>query len=221
MVIFTVDSFVTESWWRTVVVMSFLNIKNHEERDKMIEDYLTLKEKIKKRNLEERSDLVNYRRDLAENFEPVVASNKEMAKEIINELTPITKELQDLNNKTKLNVVPTTGVKRNIDSTLISENRQNNNFGPYTEEFLNKYLDLGTRSNQIDTIFGIRYENGPWMIGDKQIKIDDGDDIRIDGEMYVGTPGLWSLITSKTPNNYTDYDLQRYKELLYETSALH
>ena len=59
------------------------------------------------------------------------------------------------------------------------------------------------------------------MIGDKQIKIDDDDDIRIDGEMYEGTPGLWSLITSKSPTNYSDYDLQRYKELLYETSALH
>ena len=124
------------SRWRTVVAMSFLNIKNHEERDKMIEDYLTLKEKIKKRNLEERSDLIDYQRDLEENFEPVVASNKEMAKEIINELTPITKELQDLNNKAKLNVVPIIGVKRNIDSTLKSENIQNNNFGPYTEEFL-------------------------------------------------------------------------------------
>ena len=215
-----VDSFVTESWWRTVVVMSFLDIKNHKERDEMIEDYLTLKEKIKKRNLEERSDLIDYQRDLVENFEPVVASNKEMAKEIINELTPITKELQDLNNKAKLNVVPTTGVKRNIDSVLESESSQNNNFGPYTDEFLKKYLDLDTRSSQIDTTFGIRYENGPWMIGDKQIKIDD-DDIRIDDETYVGTSGLWSLITSKSPTNYTDDDLQRYKELLYETSALH
>ena len=74
-----VDSFVTESWWRTDVVMSFLNIKNHKERGEMIEDYLTLKEKIKKRNLEERSDLIDYQRDLVENFEPVVASNKEMA----------------------------------------------------------------------------------------------------------------------------------------------
>ena len=32
--------------------MSFLNIKNHEERDKMIEDYLALKEKIKNREAE-------------------------------------------------------------------------------------------------------------------------------------------------------------------------
>ena len=57
-----VDSFVTGSLWRTVVVMSFLNMKNHKERDKMIEDYLTLKEKIKKRNLGERSNLIGYRR---------------------------------------------------------------------------------------------------------------------------------------------------------------
>ena len=118
----TVDSFVSESRWRTVVVMSFLKVKNREERDKMIEDYLALKEKIKKRNLEERSDLIDYRRDLKENFEPVVASNKEMAKEIIDELTPITKELQDLNNKAKLNVVQTIGGKRNIDSVLKSKN---------------------------------------------------------------------------------------------------
>ena len=129
--IFTVDSFVNESWWRTVVVMSFLNIKNYEERDKMIEDQ------------EERSALVDYQRDLEENFEPVISSNKKMAKEIINELTPITKELQDLNNKAKLNVVPIIGVKRNVNSILKSENRQNNNnFGPYTEEFL-KILGSG------------------------------------------------------------------------------
>ena len=197
------------------------HVKNREERDKMIEDYLALKEKIKKRNLEERSNLIDYRRDLVENFEPVVASNKEMAKEIIDELTPITKELQDLNNKAKLNMVPTTGVKWNIDLILKSENKQNSHLRPYTEEFLKKYSDLGARSNEIDKIFGIRYKNGPWMIGDKQIKIDDDDDIRIDDETYVGTSGLWSLITSKTPKNYTDYDLQRYKELLYETSALH
>ena len=222
MTICTVDSFVTESWWRTVVVMSFLNIKNHEERDKMIKEYLALKDRLKKRSMEERSDLIDYQRDLEENFEPVVASNKEMAKEIINELTPITKELQELNNKgrAKLVATPRIGVKRDIYSEPKSVNRQKDNVGPYAEEFLKKYLNPDTRSNQVDITFGIRYENGPWMVGAKQIKIE-GDDIRIDGEMYAGTPGLWSLITSKTPNNYTEHDLQRYKELLYETSALH
>ena len=224
MTICTVDSFVTESRWRTVVVMSFLNIKNREERGKMIKDYLALKERLKKRSMEERSDLADYQRDLEENFEPVVASNKEMAKEIINELTPITKELQELNNKgrAKLVATPKIGVKRD-SSSQPKRIKQNvpNNFGPIAETFFKKYMDPDTRNKKVDTTFGIRYENPTrWMIGNKEIEID-GDDIIIDGEMYVGTPGLWSLIASKTPNSYTEDDLDRYKELLYETSALH
>ena len=203
--------------------MSFLNIKNHEERDKIIKDYLALKERLKKRNMEERSDLADYQRDLEEKFEPVVASNKEMVKEIINELTPIAKELQELNNKAarpKLVATSKIGIKRDIDSQPKSKHRLTDNLGPNAETFIANYLNPDTRNNQVDTTFGIRYENGPWMIGNKQIKIE-GDDIKIEGEIYEGTPGLWSLITSKTPKNYTEDDLARYKELLHETSAMH
>ena len=57
--------------------MSLLNIKDPEERDRMIEDYLALKERLKKRSMKERGDLMDRRRDLEENFKPVVASNKE------------------------------------------------------------------------------------------------------------------------------------------------
>ena len=71
--------------------MSFLNIKDRVEREKMIADYLALKKRVQKRNMEERGDLVDRQRDLEENFEPVVARNKMMAKEIVDELTPITK----------------------------------------------------------------------------------------------------------------------------------
>ena len=59
---------------------SFLNIKDREERDKMIDDYLALKERLKKKSMEERMGLIDHRRDLEENFKPVVASNAKMAK---------------------------------------------------------------------------------------------------------------------------------------------
>ena len=58
------------------------------------------------------------------------------------------------------------------------------------------------------------------MIEDKQIKIYDDDYVSINGGIRIVTPGLRSLITSKKPNNYTDCDLQRYEESVYETSAL-
>ena len=188
----------------------------------MIEEYLALKSRLKKRNMEERGDLMDRRRDLEENFEPVVASNKKMAKEIVDELTPITEELRELNDKAQqrqkqlANTSSTVGVKRDIDSQPRSKQRRV--YGPLTDSFLQKYMD--PKKSQIDTTFGIRYENGVWMIGNKQIKIN-GDDIIIDGEVYNGTPGLWSLITDKTHKQYDNGDLERYKELLHETSAMH
>ena len=58
------------------------------------------------------------------------------------------------------------------------------------------------------------------MIGDKLIDII-GDNIIIDDEVYIGTPGLWSLITDKTSKECDDNDYNRYKELLHETNALY
>ena len=43
-----------------------------------------------------------------------------------------------------------------------------------------------------------------------------GDNIEIDGEMYMGTTGLWALITGRNPKEYS----YEYKDLLYETNEL-
>ena len=43
------------------------------------------------------------------------------------------------------------------------------------------------------------------MIGDKLIDIV-GDNIVIDDEVYIGIPGLWSLITEKTRKEYGEKD---------------
>ena len=40
------------------------------------------------------------------------------------------------------------------------------------------------------------------MIGDKVIKIQ-GDNIEIDGEMYMCTPGLWASITGRNSKEYS------------------
>ena len=61
--------------------MSFLNIKDPDERDATIEDYLALKERIKERTLEECGDLMGRRRELEETFEPLMASNEKIARD--------------------------------------------------------------------------------------------------------------------------------------------
>ena len=115
--------------------MSFLNIKNHEERDKMIEDYLALKERLKKRSMEERGDLMDRRRDLEENFEPVVASNREMTREIVEELIPIKKGLHEFAERVEEQEKLVAGMKRDVNSQPMSSNNLSN-FGPYTQSFI-------------------------------------------------------------------------------------
>ena len=56
---------------------------------------------------------------------------------------------------------------------------------------------------EVDATFGNCHENGPWMIGDQNIKIEH------------------KLITSKIPKNYFETDLVRHKERLHTTDARH
>ena len=58
-----------------------------------IKDFLATKERIKKRNLDERSNFIDYQRQLAQEYEPVVASTKEMAEKITDQLIPIKEDL--------------------------------------------------------------------------------------------------------------------------------
>ena len=60
-----------------------MNIKDPEERNVKIADYLTTVKRLQKRNLEERSDLIDRQRDLEETYEPIVASNQKMAQDVI------------------------------------------------------------------------------------------------------------------------------------------
>ena len=43
----------------------------------------------------------------------------------------------------------------------------------------------------------------------------------VEDEEYEGTPGLWELIVSKNPTDYTNNDYDNYKRLMIKTNALH
>ena len=194
--------------------MSFMNIKDPEVRDAMIEDYLALKKRLKERNMEEHSNLILHKRDLQEHFEPIVMSNQKMAEEIVKDLIPIKDELREINRHIEIKQQPQRpkiGYKRRLVSRA---------YGPLAESFIQMYMDP---DQQVDTTFGIRYQDGNPMMGDKIVKIE-GDNIVIGDEVYIGTPGLWALITDKIPPTAKEYDAEdyeRYKELLYETNVLH
>ena len=138
--------------------MSFLNIKDPEERAATIEDYLALKKRIKESNLEERGNLMDRRRELEETFKLIVASNEQMTRDIIKDLEPITEGLHELNRNLEMRKPQRIAGKR----------KRENMYGPLAARIYRNYLNPNV---QVDKTFGIRYEDGKPMIGDKLIDI--------------------------------------------------
>ena len=157
----------------------------------------------------EREYLMDRHRDLEETLQPVIASNEKMAQDITKYLAPITEGMEEINRNIEMKketLRPKIGSKRRLIS---------GDYGSLAESFLRKYMD-----DAVDRSFGIRYENGHFMMGDKILKLY-GDNIMLDDEVYVGTSGLWTLITDKSPKTYTKEDNERYKELLHETNVMY
>ena len=82
------------------------------------------------------------------------------------------------------------------------------------------YGKLSAVKKDNDPVFGIYNEGSQFKIGSKPIRIG-GDDIYIDGEKVEMTQSLWSLLTKKEPDRYTEDDLHNYKQILYDTNALY
>jgi hypothetical protein len=76
--------------------------------------------------------------------------------------------------------------------------------------------------SKLDQYFGIYKENGNYMMGDKEIEVDDKNNIYLDNGAisFKGTHGLWRLIMFKTPVIYDPEDLENYTELLKITNAI-
>ena len=203
--------------------MSFLNIRDKRLRDEKIDEYLALKKRLKQRNVEENELSQNFQRDLAEQYEPVFSAQERATQNITNQLVPIKEQIEQLSAltlpKTEDVEIQTEEEEEPLEEEIKPAGL--NEFGPELQQFFNAYMNEDSRHKNIDTNFGLRYENGEWKIANERVIINNDDSMIIDGEIYEGTPGFWSLVTQKVPKNYTDVDLNRYKELLHETHVLH
>ena len=211
--------------------MSFYDIQDKDERDRTIEEYLALKDRIKKRNMDERIAGLQHEADMQDMFKPVLESNAEMANEITQDLVPIREELESLNetirNRDRLNRIQMSSTRRlpavpitPVTPAQVTPLRARSTSDPIhvgstAADYLRKTLNEGN-----DAITGIRYDGPDMMIGDKKVELQDNN-LKIGDEIYQGTPGLWSLITERKPKDYTNEDLEAYKDLMIQTNALY
>ena len=88
-------------------------------------------------------------------------------------------------------------------------------FGLIASKYLSKYL---SHDATVDKTYGVRSENNKFYIGNKEVEIAN-DDVTIGEKTFIGTDGLWQLLTLKDPKDYTPEDLANYKEILLITNA--
>ena len=191
--------------------MSFLKISDPAKRDAMVKEYLELKKNIRDNLLSERTGELELQADLSKFYRPITETQKATAREITEGLKPIREGIEKLPQAIQP-IGEATGKEEEEEEEEEEEDEKEEELvGEIAYEFLNKPFS--------DKTFGIRKKKSHHYIGNQHAIIENNDIILPKyNERFKGTRGVWELIMSKTPKNYTDKD---YDNLMIITNALH
>ena len=188
--------------------MSFLKISDPVKRDLILKEHLKLKKNIRDNLPSERTGEQQLQTDLSKFFKPVTEMQKATTREITEGLKPIKEGIEAI-------TFPAYPSIQAFEKPLEGEDTQ------YIGEVAEKYLRKFATKGEADTTYGLYDRHGNFNIGNKPVVIIDNN-ITVDGEEeYEGTPGLWELIVSKNPIDYTDDDYDNYARLMLKTNTLH
>ena len=203
--------------------MSFLNIKDPEKRDQIVQDYLRTRKNIQQQNLAEKLDDVNIQHDLTKFYQPVIDNQAKQTKNIINELIPIQEGIRDLPKNLPTPILPNISNAdefHSVPSLTDVLEEESSIIGPIAEKYLKLYT---SKRGHIDKSSGLHTDEktGQFYIGNKVVDINR-DNIVLGGKEYKGTQGLWELIVKNNPDEeiYDDKDLENYEEIMEKTHAL-
>ena len=202
--------------------MSFLKINDPLKRDAIVKEYLELKKKIRSNFLSERVGEQQLQTDLSKFYKPITETQKATTREITEGLKPVREGLETI----RIEVHDIPGIVSDMEAVKRygqekqeeEEEEDEEDFGLSPKYFLDQ--------PDIDEKFGIRKVKSRYYIGNKRVTFEDDDIIiKETGERFIGTAGLWGLITSKNPDkdliDWTKDDRNRYDRLMSITNALH
>ena len=196
--------------------MSFIKIKDPRKREELIKDLIETRKRIKDNFIAKKVGEIEYQTGLTKLFKPVTETQKATAKEITEAqkatAVKITSELLPI--KESLEKIPAITFPA-FPAVEITE-KEKTDLGPIAK---NALIGLASKGG-IDKSFGLNVKKNRFHIGDKPIIIK-GDNIIIEGVEYRGTPGLWELIMSEQPQNFTEEDFVNYGYLLIQTNTIY
>ena len=205
--------------------MSFIKVKDPRKREELIKDFIETRKRIKDNFIARKVGEAEYQTGLTKLFKPVTETQKATAKEI-------TEAQKTATEKITQGLLP---IREGIGGLATKEDISKlplqvfNQIFPSIEFKSSEVMELGTLAvyslieaftkEGVDKTFGLHAKNKKFHIGNKPVTIKNND-IIIDGRIYTGSPGLWELITSKDPKNFTEEDFEKYMSLLVQTDTI-
>ena len=205
--------------------MSFIKVTDPRKREALVRDFIETRKRIKDNFVARKVGESEYQTGLTKLFKPVTETQKATAKEI-------TEAQKATAEKITSELLP---IKEGIGELATKEDIQGlplkvfNQIFPSIEFKSSEVMELGTLAvyslieaftkEGVDKTFGLHAKNKKFHIGNKEVTIKDND-IIVDGKIYRGSPGLWELITSKNPKNFTEEDYENYMGLLVQTDTI-
>ena len=186
---------------------------------------MSLKKNIRDNLLSERIGEQQLQTDLSKFYKPITETQKATAREITEGLKPVREGLETV--RKEVHGIPEFILGRDAIKEYEKEleeeeedeedEEEDESVGEIARHYLNK--------PNTDKIFGVRKEKGHHYIGNQHVIIEDDNIILDDGDTFIGTDGLWGLITSKNPDkkliDWTKEDRYKYDKLMIKTNALH
>ena len=186
--------------------MSFLKINDPLKRDAIVKEYLELKKKIRSNFLSERIGEQQLQTDLSKFYKPITETQKATTREITEGLKPIKEGIEKIPEAIQ---------------TIVQEEEEEEEHEE-DEELVGDIAYYYLNIPNPDKDFGISKKGKDHYIGKEHVIIKDNNIFLPKlGETFVGTRGLWELLTSKNPENFDDKDYDMYEDLMIMTNALH
>ena len=188
--------------------MSFLKITDPKKRDFVVQEFLKTKRNIQQHSLAEKTGDQEFATQMSKMFKPLIDTQREVVKEVI----------ENMPSLPAITFPPFPSIRAaHDDDDDESQEEEPTNIGSIAGKYLMKFAS----KDGVDKTFGLYDKDGAFYMGDKQVLIS-GNNLIVNDKEYQGTPGLWELITSKTPDSeiFTDGDYEQYQNILVETNAM-
>ena len=188
--------------------MSFLKISDPLKRDSIVKEYLELKKNIRDNLLSERIGEQQLQTDLSKFYKPITETQKATTREITEGLKPIREGIEKIPEA----ILTITEEEEEDKEEEHEEDRE------LVGDIAYYYLNIPNR----DPDFGITKKGRDHFIGKEHVIIKDNNIFLPKfNEEFIGTDGLWELLTSKNPQNFTNEDEDMYEDLMVMTKAIH